>query len=427
MKVNSSEVNPTDLNYALEQDQNDPLAHFRERFHLPKTDSGEPFIYFCGNSLGLQPDTASQFINEELDAWRQYGVEGHFHAKRPWMPYHEFLTQYSAEIVGALEKEVVVMNSLSVNLNLLMTSFYQPHGKKKKILMEHNAFPSDRYAVQSQLKLHGNHPIDDLIILAPDDGANITTNGILDYFDRHGEGIAMVLIGGVNYYTGQAFNMKAITNKAHEHNCLVGFDLAHATGNTGLKLHDWGVDFATWCGYKYLNGGPGAPSGVFIHEGHLGKTDIPRFEGWWGHDKSTRFEMPDKFIPIDTAEAWQLSNPPILAMAPLLASLEIFHEAGMENLIKKSHQLIQFLENLILTELGAKIEIITPTNPNDRGCQLSLRLVNLMPNIMDKLHYVGIIADWREPDVIRIAPVPLYNTFIECYEFTHRLKTIINE
>ena len=427
MKVNSSEVNPTDLNYALEQDQNDPLAHFRERFHLPKTDSGEPFIYFCGNSLGLQPDTASQFINEELDAWRQYGVEGHFHAKRPWMPYHEFLTQYSAEIVGALEKEVVVMNSLSVNLNLLMISFYQPHGKKKKILMEHNAFPSDRYAVQSQLKLHGNHPIDDLIILAPDDGANITTNGILDYFDRHGEGIAMVLIGGVNYYTGQAFNMKAITNKAHEHNCLVGFDLAHATGNTGLKLHDWGVDFATWCGYKYLNGGPGAPSGVFIHERHLGKTDIPRFEGWWGHDKSTRFEMPDKFIPINTAEAWQLSNPPILAMAPLLASLEIFHEAGMENLIKKSHQLTQFLENLILTELGAKIEIITPTNPNDRGCQLSLRLVNLMPNIMDKLHDVGIIADWREPDVIRIAPVPLYNTFVECYEFTHRLKTIINE
>jgi len=427
MKVNLPEVSPTDLNYALKQDQNDPLAHFREQFHLPKTDSGEPFIYFCGNSLGLQPDTASQFINEELDAWKQYGVEGHFHAKRPWMPYHEFLTQYSAEIVGALEKEVVVMNSLSVNLNLLMTSFYQPHGKKKKILMEHNAFPSDRYAVQSQLKLHGNHPIDDLIILAPDDGANITTNGILDYFDRHGEGIAMVLIGGVNYYTGQAFNMKAITNKAHEHNCLVGFDLAHATGNTGLKLHDWGVDFATWCGYKYLNGGPGAPSGVFIHEGHLGKTDIPRFEGWWGHDKSTRFEMPDKFIPIDTAEAWQLSNPPILAMAPLLASLEIFHEAGMKNLIKKSNQLTHFLENLILTELGDKIEIITPTNSDDLGCQLSLRLVNLMPNIMDKLHNVGIIADWREPDVIRIAPVPLYNTFVECYKFTHRLKTIINE
>ena len=427
MKVNSPEVKSTDLDFALKQDKNDPLAYFRERFHFPETETGEPFIYFCGNSLGLQPDTAEQYIKEELDTWKKLGVDGHLNAKRPWMLYHEFLTHYTAEIVGALDKEVVVMNSLSVNLNLLMTSFYQPHSKKKKILMEHNAFPSDRYAVQSQLKFHGNNPIDDLIILTPDDGSNITTNRILDYFDQNGEEIAMVLIGGVNYYTGQAFNMKAITNKAHEHNCLVGFDLAHATGNTGLKLHDWGVDFATWCGYKYLNGGPGAPSGVFIHEGHLGKTDIPRFEGWWGHDKSTRFEMPDKFIPIDTAEAWQLSNPPILAMAPLLASLEIFHEAGMENLIKKSHQLTQFLENLILTELGAKIEIITLTNPNDRGCQLSLRLVNIMPNIMDKLHDVGIIADWREPDVIRIAPVPLYNTFVECYEFTHRLKTIINE
>ena len=366
MKMNSSEVNPTDLNYALEQDQNDPLAHFRERFHLPKTDSGEPFIYFCGNSLGLQPDTASQFVNEELDAWKKLGVDGHLAGKRPWLPYHEFLTQYSAEIVGALEKEVVVMNSLSVNLHLLMSSFYRPNGQKKKILMEHNAFPSDRYAVQSQLKLHGNHPIDDLIILAPDDGANITNNGILDYFDRHGEGIAMVLIGGVNYYTGQAFNMKAITNKAHEHNCLVGFDLAHATGNTGLKLHDWGVDFATWCGYKYLNGGPGAPSGVFIHERHLGLKDIPRFEGWWGHDKSTRFEMPDEFIPINTAEAWQLSNPPIFAMAPLLASLEIFHEAGISNLRDKSVQLTKYLAYLINKKLSDKIEIITPTNSNER-------------------------------------------------------------
>ena len=425
MKVNSQAIRHTGLDFALDQDKNDPLAHFRERFHLPKTDSGEPFIYFCGNSLGLQPDTASQFINEELDAWRQYGVEGHFHAKRPWMPYHEFLTQYSAEIVGALEKEVVVMNSLSVNLNLLMISFYQPHGKKKKILIEHNAFPSDRYAVQSQLKLHGNHPIDDLIILAPDDGANITTNGILDYFDRHGEGIAMVLIGGVNYYTGQAFNMKAITNKAHEHNCLVGFDLAHATGNIELKLHDWGVDFATWCGYKYLNGGPGAPSGVFIHERHLGKSDIPRFEGWWGHDKSTRFQMPDEFVPTASAEAWQLSNPPIFSMAPLLASLELFHEAGIENLRKKSEKLTSYLENLLENELEDEIEIITPKSIEDRGCQLSLRLKTAIPNIMDELHRQGILADWREPDVVRIAPVPLYNTFKDCYQFVQRMKKIV--
>lgn len=416
-----------DLDLAKALDCADPLSHFRNRFHLPKTESGEPFIYFCGNSLGLQPDTASQFINEELDAWKQFGVEGHFHAKRPWMPYHEFLTQYSAEIVGGQENEVVVMNSLSVNLHLLMTSFYRPQGEKKKILIEHNAFPSDRYAVQSQLKFQGNHPIDDLIILQPDEGAIITTDWILDCFEHHGDEIAMVLIGGVNYYSGQAFDMKAITRKAHEYNCLVGFDLAHAAGNLKLELHKWGVDFAAWCGYKYLNGGPGAPSGVFIHERHLGKTDIPRFEGWWGHDKSTRFEMPDEFIPMETAEAWQLSNPPIMALAPLLASLEIFHEAVIDNLVKKSVQLTNYLEKLILSELSGKIDIITPKSSNDRGCQLSLRLVHPINNIMDKLNGVGIIADWREPDVIRIAPVPLYNSFEDCYTFLEKLKSIINE
>ncbi len=416
-----------DIQSAKKLDQADPLAHFRYSFHLPETESGEPFIYFCGNSLGLQPDTASQFIYEELDAWKQHGVESHFHAKRPWLTYHELLTQYSAEIVGALEKEVVVMNSLSVNLHLLMTSFYQPMAKKKKIIIETNAFPSDRYAVQSQLKLHGNHPTHDLIILQPNDGAIITTDSILSCLEHDGDEVAMLLIGGVNYYSGQAFDMEAITKKAHEHSCLVGFDLAHAAGNLNLQLHDWGVDFAAWCGYKYLNGGPGAPSGVFIHERHLGKTDIPRFEGWWGHDKSTRFEMPDEFVPTETAEAWQLSNPPILAMAPLLASLEIFHEAGMDNLVKKNILLTSFLEKLILSELSSQIEIITPTNPNDRGCQLSLRLVHPIDNIMNQLYDVGIIADWREPDVIRIAPVSLYNRFIDCFEFVRKLKNIINE
>jgi kynureninase len=416
-----------DIESAKKIDQLDTLSHFRDRFHLPKTESGEPFIYFCGNSLGLQPDTASQFINEELDAWKQYGVEGHFHAKRPWMPYHELLTQYSAEIVGALEKEVVVMNSLSVNLHLLMTSFYRPTGKKKKIIIETNAFPSDRYAVQSQLKFHGNHPTDDLIILQPNDGAIITTDSILGCLEHDGDEIAMVLIGGVNYYSGQAFDMEAITKKAHEYNCVVGFDLAHGAGNLKLNLHDWDVDFAAWCGYKYLNGGPGAPSGVFIHVRHLGTTDIPRFEGWWGHDKSTRFEMPDEFIPIETAEAWQLSNPPIMAMAPLLASLEIFHEAGMDNLVKKNIQLTNYLEKLILSQLSSQIEIITPTNPNDRGCQLSLRFTYSIDNIMNQLNDAGIIADWRGPDVIRIAPVPLYNTFVDCFEFVRRLKSLISE
>ena len=416
-----------DVGFAKKLDQADPLCHFKDRFHLPKTESGEPFIYFCGNSLGLQPDTATKFINEELDAWKQYGVEGHFHAKRPWMPYHEFLTKYSAEIVGALEKEVVVMNSLSVNLHLLMATFYRPKGKKKKILIEHNAFTSDIYAVQSQLKFHGCNPTDDLIILQPDDGAIITTDAILDCFEHYGDEIAMVLIGGVNYYSGQAFDMKAITKKANEFNCLVGFDLAHAAGNLKLELHEWGVDFAAWCGYKYLNGGPGAPSAVFIHERHLGKRAIPRFEGWWGHDKSTRFEMPGEFIPIDTAEAWQLSNPPIMAMAPLLASLEIFHEAGINNLVTKSIKLTNYVEKLILSKLSDKIEIMTPKNPSDRGCQLSLRLVNPIPKIMDKLHDIDIIADWREPDVIRSAPMPLYNTFVDCFEFVRRLNNIINE
>ena len=307
-----------------------------------------------------------------------------------------------------------------------MISFYRPEKKKKKILIEDHAFPSDRYAVQSQLKYHGNHPIDDLVILRPDNDAIITTDWILDCFEDYGDEIAMVLMGGVNYYSGQAFNMEAITKKAHEYHCLVGFDLAHSAGNIELNLHKWGVDFAAWCGYKYLNGGPGAPSGIFIHERHLGNVHVPRFEGWWGHDKSTRFKMPDEFSPIDTAEAWQLSNPPIFSMAPLLASLEIYNEAGMNNLREKSIQLTNYLEFLIQSELKDEVEIITPSNTLDRGCQLSLRLIDPIANIMDKLIKSGIIADWRDPDVIRIAPVPLYNSYNDCYEFAIRLKKIIH-
>ena len=423
--MNSPAIKDIDLDFALEQDQKDPLAHFRGRFHFPETKTGEPFIYFCGNSLGLQPDTAEQYIKEELDAWKKLGVDGHLKGKRPWLTYHELLTHYSAKLVGALDREVVVMNSLTVNLHLLMTSFYRPNGKRKKILIENNAFPSDRYAVQSQLKIHGNHPKEDLMILNPDQGETITTEWILDCFEHHGDEITMVLIGGVNYYSGQAFDMEAITKKAHEYNCLVGFDLAHGAGNLHLKLHDWGVDFAAWCGYKYLNGGPGAPSGVFIHERHLGKSDIPRFEGWWGHDKSTRFQMPDEFVPTTSAEAWQLSNPSIFSMAPLLASLELFHEAGIENLRKKSEKLTSYLEDLLENELEDEIEIITPKSIEDRGCQLSLRLKTVIPNIMDELHRQGILADWREPDVVRIAPVPLYNNFEDCYQFVQRMKKIV--
>ena len=414
------------MDFSLEQDQKDPLAHFRGRFHFPETKTGKPFIYFCGNSLGLQPDTAEQYIKEELDAWKKLGVEGHLNAKRPWLPYHELLTEYTAEIAGALEKEVVVMNSLTVNLHLLMTSFYRPSGKRKKILIENNAFPSDRYAVQSQLKIHGNHPKEGLIILNPDQGDTISTEWILDCFHHHGHEISLVLIGGVNYYTGQAFDMKAITKKAHEYGCLVGFDLAHGAGNLHLKLHDWDVDFAAWCGYKYLNGGPGAPSGVFIHERHLGKSDIPRFEGWWGHDKSTRFQMTDKFVPTATAEAWQLSNPPIFSMASLLASLEIFHEAGIESLREKSEKLTSYLELLLKSELKDHITIITPVSVKNRGCQLSIRLNNPIYNIIDILHEKGAVCDWRDPDVLRVAPVPLYNSFDDCYQFVHILKEILN-
>ena len=424
--MNSPAINPTDLNFALEQDNYDPQAHFRGRFHFPETESGESFIYFSGNSLGLQPDTAEQYITEELDAWKKLGVEGHLNAKRPWLPYHELLTQYTAEIAGAFEKEVVVMNSLTVNLHLLMTSFYRPKGKRKKILIENNAFPSDRYAVQSQLKIHGNHPTEGLIILNPDQGDTITTEWIFDCFHQHGHEIALVLIGGVNYYTGQAFDMKAITKKAHEYGCLVGFDLAHGAGNLHLKLHDWDVDFAAWCGYKYLNGGPGAPSGVFIHERHLGKSDIPRFEGWWGHDKSTRFQMHDKFVPTATAEAWQLSNPPIFSMASLLASLEIFHEAGIESLRKKSEKLTSYLELLLKSELKDHITIITPVSVRNRGCQLSIRLKNPISNIIDILHKKGAVCDLRDPDVLRVAPVPLYNSFDDCHQFVHILKEILN-
>ena len=414
-------------NYAKKLDLNDSLSSYRKKYHLPKTKSGESFIYFCGNSLGLQTYNASTYINEVLDSWKKYGVEGHFNKNRPWMPYHEFLTKYSAELVGALDEEVVVLNSLTVNLHLLMISFYRPIGKKKKILIENNAFPSDRYAVESQLKFHKNNPINDLIIMQPDKGELISTHKIIEYIEKYGHEIAMILIGGVNYLSGQAFNMKKITQKAHKHGCLVGYDLAHATGNLEMHLHDWGVDFASWCGYKYLNGGPGAPSGVFIHEKHLNKGDYPRFDGWWGHEKSTRFKMPDNFNPIQTAEAWQISNPPILSMAALLASLEIFKEAGIDNLIDKSKKLTSFLESLIKLELNDKVKIITPTLPQYRGCQLSIKLLHPNHDIVTILKNKGIICDWREPDVIRVAPVPLYNSFVDCFNFVKILKSILNE
>ena len=408
-------------------DLEDTLKPFRKRFHHPQDKSGNPFVYLCGNSLGLQPDTAEQYVLDELEAWKQLGVDGHLQAKRPWLPYHEFLTSYSAEIVGALDTEVVVMNALTVNIHLLMASFYRPKGKRKKILIENQAFPSDRYAVQSQLKFHGHHPDDDLLILQPGNGEHISMSDVIACLDQHGEEIALVFLGGVNYYTGQALDMASITEKAQDCGCRVGFDLAHAAGNLKMSLHDWSVDFAAWCGYKYLNGGPGAPSGAFIHERYLGRIDFPRFEGWWGHEKSSRFQMPKDFKPLNTAEAWQISNPPILSMAALLASLEIFHEAGMNQLQQKSEKLTSYLELLLKSELKDHITIITPVSVKGRGCQLSIRLNNPNINIIDILHEKGVVCDWRDPDVLRVAPVPLYNTFDDCYQFVHILKEILNE
>ena len=407
-------------------DAKNPLKNLSNRFYFPLKNETEPLIYLSGNSLGLQPDNARKYVLEELEAWEKLGVEAHLKAMRPWLPYHEFLTSYSAEIVGAHDTEVVVMNSLTVNLHLLMTSFYRPNGKRKKILIENQAFPSDRYAVQSQLRFHGNDPDKDLLVLEADQNGITSMSNIIHMLETFGEEIALILIGGVNYYTGQAFDIAAITDKAQNCGCRIGFDLAHAAGNIKMQLHDWGVDFAAWCGYKYLNGGPGAPSTIFIHERHLGRKDIPRFEGWWGHDKTSRFQMPSNFKPLKTAEAWQLSNPSILSMAPLLASLEIFHEVGMNKIREQSKILTGYLE-LLLFDMKDKVTIITPVSKQSRGCQLSIRLHNPIDNVIEKLQSKGVICDWRNPDILRVAPVPLYNSFEECYKFVHILQETINE
>lgn len=412
--------------WALEADNSDPLKKFRDRFHLPlDPDTGDPMIYFCGNSLGLQPKKALEYVMEEMEDWASLGVEGHTEARHPWMPYHEFLTRSMARIAGALPEEVVVMNSLTVNLHLLMVSFYRPTPQRRKILIEYSPFPSDRYAVSSQISFHGYDPATDLIELKPDLDELVSLDSILDLLDRQGDEIALVLLGGVNYYTGQVYDMKAITKKAREKGCMVGFDLAHAAGNIPLDLHDAGPDFAAWCSYKYLNSGPGSLSGVFIHERHARSTDIPRFAGWWGHDKKTRFKMGPDFVPMTGAEGWQLSNPPILPMATMRASLDLFDEAGMNALREKSEKLTGYLEFLLKTLESDDIRIITPELPEERGCQLSIQVRGGDKTLYDRLSRQGVIADWREPDVIRVAPTPMYNTFEEVYQFVEKLKSIL--
>jgi kynureninase len=417
------------LNYAKSQDEIDPLKDFRKQFYIPILND-KPAIYLTGNSLGLQPKTAQNYILNELEDWATFGVEGHFHARNPWFSYHEILNESAAKIVGALPSEVVVMNQLTVNLHLLMVSFYQPTNTRFKIICEANAFPSDQYALESQVKLHGFNPEEAIIEIAPRPGEHcIHHSDIIDAINLHKNDLALVLIGGVNYLTGQVFDMENITKAAHQVGAYVGFDLAHAAGNIQLKLHHWQVDFACWCSYKYLNSGPGGVAGAFVHENHHGK-NLPQFAGWWGHDKATRFQMKKGFIPIKSAEAWQLSNAPIFSMAVHKSALEIFEQAGMDKLLAKSNLLTAYMafviehinQQLTAANNGEPLQIITPepqleTGFSHRGCQLSIVAHGRGKDLYEKLVAHGIIADWREPNVIRVAPVPLYNSFEDVYNF----------
>jgi kynureninase len=407
--------------FARKMDADDPLAHYRDRFCIPPTKAGEESLYLCGHSLGLQPKVAASYVQEDLRAWAELGVEGHFHAKHPWMSYHRLLTQQTAELVGAKPGEVVVMNSLTVNLHLMMTSFYRPSEQRHKIVIERGAFPSDQYAVKSQIRFHGFDPALSLIELTPRDGEScIRDEDIQELIEREAESLALILLGGVNYATGQVFDMATITELGQRKGCLVGFDLAHAAGNIPLSLHDWGPDFAVWCSYKYLNGGPGCVAGCFVHERHAQAWDLPRFAGWWGHDEGTRFLMGPDFHPMRGAEGWQLSNPPILALAPLRASIEIFSEVGMERLRAKSVQLTGYLESLLQQKAGSRFSVITPHDPERRGAQLSIRLPHGGRALCEGLGAQGVIGDWREPDTFRIAAVPLYNSFHDVYRFAEK-------
>jgi kynureninase len=407
--------------FAAAQTARDPLAHFRERFHIPKMTDGSDCIYLCGQSLGLQPKSAREYVEQELQDWARLGVEGQLHARNPWIPYHEILTAPISRLVGALPIEVVAMNSLTVNLHLMMVSFYRPTPQRHKILIEANAFPSDQYAVKSQIQYHRCDPAVSLIEVAPRPGESaIRTEDIEKLIDAEGEEIALIMLGGVNYYSGQAFDFSRITEAGHAKGCVVAFDLAHAIGNLPLKLHDWNVDFAVWCSYKYLNGGPGAIAGCFVHERHARDPKLPRFTGWWGHDKKNRFLMKPDFNPIPGAEGWQLSNPSILSAAALRSSLDIFDQAKMERLRAKSELLTGYLEFLLDQDRSKRFSIITPRDSAQRGAQLSLRVNENGRAICDALAKEGIICDWREPDILRVAPMPLYNTFLDVYTFAEK-------
>lgn len=416
-----------DESYARDLDAADPLREFRELFHIPRAanDPAHPSVYLTGNSLGLQPKATRAAVDQELEDWAHLAVDAHLHGRDPWLSYHEQFREPAARLIGGIAGEAVMMNSLSVNLHLLMVSFYRPRRDRYRILIEDTAFPSDSYAVASQARFHGFDPGDAVVRLRPREGEHpLRTSDIEQYLDEHGQGVALVLLGAVNYLTGQWFEMERITAAAKAQGCVVGWDLAHAAGNVPMRLHDWNVDFAAWCSYKYLNSGPGAVAGAFVHERHARSFDLPRLAGWWGNDPATRFQMRPSFTPREGADGWQVSNPPILSMAPVKASLQIFERAGMEALRTKSLQLTGYLEYL-LDQLGDRVRVLTPRDPEQRGAQLSLMAPGASRDLQRKLHEAGIVADFREPDVIRVAPAPLYNTFHDVRRFVDVLRQLL--
>lgn len=415
------------LDFARSLDREDPLASFREQFNLPREKNGLSPVYLCGNSLGLQPKLAVDFVRNELEKWKDLAVDGHFHSKRPWVNYHQHATAGFAELTGAKPGEVVAMNTLTVNLHLLMASFYRPTPERRKIIIEAGAFPSDQYAAASQIRLHGFDPESDLLEWRPRSGElHLRLEDLADMLEREGSSVALLLLPGVQYYTGQVLDMQAICELGHQHGCKVGLDLAHAIGNVALELNAWGPDFASWCTYKYLNAGPGAIAGAFVHETHRSPDDF--LHGWWGNRQSTRFEMRRKFEPAEGAEAWQMSNPPILSLAPVIASLQLFQQAGLDRLRKKSTKLTGYLDWLIETRFGDRIGNITPADA--RGCQLSLIVEDRSIDanaLFDRLCERNVTGDWRNPDVIRVAPAPLYNSFIDVFDFAERLSDALDE
>ena len=415
------------LAFAKSLDKADKLKNFRKEFFIPKV-NGKEAIYLCGNSLGLQPKSVEKHLKVELEDWKNLGVEGHVHGKNPWLYYHHLFTNSISKLVGAKKDEVVVMNQLTVNLNLLLISFYQPKGKRNKILLQANEFPSDYYAVEQQIRLRGLDPKKCIIEVMPRKGETLLRQeDITAAIEKNKNELALVLFSGVNYYTGQLFDIKELAATAQKNGIYCGIDLAHTIGNIPLKLHDWGVDFATWCSYKYLNSGPGGVSGIFVHNKHSNNFEIPRLAGWWGNDEKTRFKMQKNFEPVSGAQSWQISNAPILSMAAHKAYLEIFDKVSMKDLREKSILLTAYLFFLIknINKKNNALTIITPDQTSQRGCQLSLRTDARGKAIFNELTKKGIIADWREPDVIRIAPVPLYNSFEDVYRFAEILEKAI--